>query len=430
MPLTGVWSRDQDGTEAVQAAVQWVYNVAAELLPLSSGVYGADLGPDPRDAALATKAFGPNRPRLIRLKQISDPRKVLAYACPLVKAPMVPTLIILVTGESCAGKDYCADIWVSVITRCASAKLTARVIGIGDTTKREYAEATGANLQRLLRDRRYKEQHRAALTTFFQEQLRHRPQLREEHFLNAVKDAMDMDVLLITGMRDKAPVTAFSHLVPSSRLLEVRIQASNETRRARGSCQISGDDDDSTECYPPSLLFHNDSIGNEAAKEFAQTHLLAFFHENLQRLASMAKVDLVACCEVGGFVYASALALRIGASLALIRETGKLPPPTISVRKTSSHISSCDSHNAGEKGIKVGLNIVPRGASVVVVDDVLATGKTLYAVLQLLDEAGISADKVNVMVVAEFPFHRGRELLRRRGFGGARIQSLLVFDGA
>ncbi|KAH0593603.1 hypothetical protein MHUMG1_08741 [Metarhizium humberi] len=427
----------------------WDFACVCELLPLSSGVYGADLGPDPRDAALATKAFGPNRPRLIRLKQISDPRKVLAYACPLVKAPMVPTLIILVTGESCAGKDYCADIWVSVITRCASAKLTARVIGIGDTTKREYAEATGANLQRLLRDRRYKEQHRAALTAFFQEQLRHRPQLREEHFLNAVKDAMDMDVLLITGMRDKAPVAAFSHLVPSSRLLEVRIQASNETRRARGSCQISGDNDDGTECYPPSLLFHNDSIGNEAAKEFAQTHLLAFFHENLQRLASMpggldlctsllqahftgdwAKVDLVACCEVGGFVYASALALRVGASLALIRETGKLPPPTISVRKTSSHISSCASHDAGEKGIEVGRNIVPSGASVVVVDDVLATGKTLYAVLQLLHEAGVSADKVNVMVVAEFPIHRGRELLRRRGFGGARIQSLLVFDGA
>lgn len=150
-----------------------MYNVAAELLPLSSGVYGADLGPDPRDAALATKAFSPNRPRLIRLKQISDLRKVLAYACPLVKAPIAPTLIILVTGESCAGKDYYADIWVSVITRYASTKLTARVIGIGDTAKQEYAEATGANLQRLLRDRRYKEQHRAALTAFFQEQLRH-----------------------------------------------------------------------------------------------------------------------------------------------------------------------------------------------------------------------------------------------------------------
>mgnify|MGYP006902571800 FL=1 len=34
------------------------------------------------------------------------------------------------------------------------------------------------------------------------------------------------------------------------------------------------------------------------------------------------------------------------------------------------------------------------------------------------------------MVVAEFPVHRGRELLRQRGFGGVNIQSLLVFGGA
>ena len=34
------------------------------------------------------------------------------------------------------------------------------------------------------------------------------------------------------------------------------------------------------------------------------------------------------------------------------------------------------------------------------------------------------------MVVAEFPVHRGRELLRRCGFGEVNIQSLLVFDGA
>lgn len=57
------------------------------------------------------------------------------------------------------------------------------------------------------------------------------------------------------------------------------------------------------------------------------------------------------------------------------------------------------------------------------------TGKTLCAVLQLLQEAGIDAEDVTVMVVAEFPAHRGRESLRRHGFGGAKIQSLLVFDG-
>lgn len=34
------------------------------------------------------------------------------------------------------------------------------------------------------------------------------------------------------------------------------------------------------------------------------------------------------------------------------------------------------------------------------------------------------------MVVAEFPVHRGREMLRKQGFGAVNIQSLLVFGGA
>ena len=75
-------------------------------------------------------------------------------------------------------------------------------------------------------------------------------------------------------------------------------------------------------------------------------------------------------------------------------------------------------------------DVVPRGASVVVVDDVLSTGETLCAVLQLLDKAGISAGDVSIMVVAEFPLQRGRELLRQRGFGCVNIQSLLIFGGA
>ena len=66
--ITSVWPRDQDGTEAARSGVQWVYNVTGDLLSLCVGAYGADLGPDPRDAPLAAKAFGPNRPRLVRLK--------------------------------------------------------------------------------------------------------------------------------------------------------------------------------------------------------------------------------------------------------------------------------------------------------------------------------------------------------------------------
>ena len=302
--ITGVWLRDQDGTEAAQSAVRWVYNVVGDLLSLSSGAYGADLGPDPRDAPLAAKAFGANQLRLASLKHSLDPRNVLAYACPLPKAPMEQKLIILVTGESCAGKDYCADVWVSVFIRCTHQGLKARAVSISDAIKREYAAATGADLCRLLWDRAYKEQHRPALTTFFQVQARQRPRLPEEHFLNVVYGAIDVDVLLITGMRDEAPVAAFSHLVLGSRLLEVNVQASEQTRRIRRGCHSGdGDGDDNKDSNNsrsnlaaldcrPTLIFDNDTIGNEAAKRFAEHYLLPFVHEDLQRLANM--VHLVA----------------------------------------------------------------------------------------------------------------------------------------
>ncbi|ROW08213.1 hypothetical protein VMCG_03082 [Cytospora schulzeri] len=493
--ITGVWPRDQDGTEAARSVVSWVYNVAGDLLSLSSGVYGADLGPDPRDAALATEAFGPNRRRLARLKQHSDPHNVLAYACPLPKPPMGQKLIILVTGEAGAGKDYCADIWASVFSTYTYRRITARVVSISDVTKQEYAAATGADQGRLLTDRAYKELHRPALTSFFREQVRLRPRLPEEHFLNVVYGASDVDVLLITGMREEAPVANLWHLVPDSRLLDVRVQASEQTRRARRGRHEGKDDggnndgDESQDNhdgkngrwdltalgYCPNFIFDNDRTENEAARRFAEQNLLPFLHEDLQRLANMvplipdfpqpgvefrhvlnipqqprglalctsllqahftgdwAKVDAMVCCEAGGYVFASVLAQQVDVPLIPIREAGKLPPPTISVTKASSYISSLapnDSNDSNEKRIEMGRDVVPRGASVVVVDDVLSTGETLCAILELLSKAGIGAEDVSIMVVAEFPVHRGRELLRRRGFGSISVQSLLVFGGS
>ncbi|WKT54403.1 Phosphoribosyltransferase-like [Fusarium oxysporum f. sp. vasinfectum] len=140
------------------------------------------------------------------------------------------------------------------------------------------------------------------------------------------------------------------------------------------------------------------------------------------------KVGAVACCEAGGFVYASALAQQVDVTLALIREAGKLPPPTDSVKKPSSHISCSEPNDLGVKRIEMSQDLIPRGVSVVVIDDVLTIGKTLCTVLQLLAEAGISNENINIMVVAEFPIHCGRELLYHRGFGGISIQGLLVLD--
>lgn len=74
-------------------------------------------------------------------------------------------------------------------------------------------------------------------------------------------------------------------------------------------------------------------------------------------------------------------------------------------------------------------DVVPRGASLVVVDDVLSTWDTLGAVLQPLDEAGIGAEDVSIMVVADFLDHRSRERAPAWVWQ-INIQSLLVFDDA
>jgi adenine phosphoribosyltransferase len=394
-------------------------------------------------------------------------------------------LIILVTGESGAGKDYCTNVWVSVLNRIVhnNTLIQTRVVSISDVTKREYAAATSADLNRLLSDRAYKEEHRPALTSFFKKQVQQRPWLAEEHFLDVVYSAVDVDVLLITGMRETAPLVALSHLVPHHRLLEVYVRANEQTRRIRrGICiddgngldnQISKDSEsESTSLdYWPSFIFTNDKVGDEEPERFVEDSLLRFFHDDLQRLADMVRsipdfprtgiefrhvlgisqqpggltlcvsllqthfkggwggVEAVVCCEAGGFIFASALASRMEKRLVLIREAGKLPPPIVSMIKPRSHISSVGPIDIKEKRIEIEEDVI-HGYPVVVVDDVLATGETLCAVLQLLIKAGLDADDVSVIVVAEFPIHRGRDLLHRRGFGKVRVQSLLVFGGA
>jgi hypothetical protein len=84
---------------------------------------------------------------------------------------MEQKLIILITGESCTGKNYYTDVWVSVFTICTRKSLIVRAVSISNTTKREYTIATGADLNRLLWNRTYKEQYRPVLIIFFQDQI-------------------------------------------------------------------------------------------------------------------------------------------------------------------------------------------------------------------------------------------------------------------
>ena len=108
--------------------------------------------------------------------------------------------------------------------------------------------------------------------------------------------APGIDVLLVTGMRDESPVAAFSHLVLYSRLLEVRVNTSEDTLRAHGVYyrgNEGGDQGRSPEgdgcgrssgpapARRPGLIFSNDITRSKPAGRFAESSLLPFLYEDL-----------------------------------------------------------------------------------------------------------------------------------------------------
>lgn len=132
------------------------------------------------------------------------------------------------------------------------------------------------------------------------------------------------------------------------------------------------------------------------------------------------KLATIVACKAGGFVFAT-LALQINIPFLLIREAGKVPPPRVSVPKNASHISRSVTGAQNTASIAIERGVLPKGKPVMSVDDVLSTGETLCAVLELFQKAGAKVEDVAVMVVAEFTYHWGSHLLHERSFGNAHV---------
>ena len=110
-------------------------------------------------------------------------------------------------------------------------------------------------------------------------------------------------------------------------------------------------------------------------------------------------VDLVAGVEARGFLVAGALATELGCGVVPVRKAGKLPPPT--VRKVYDL-------EYGTAEIEVPVNVLD-GKRVLLVDDILATGGTLRAAAELLQQAG--AEVAAMAVIVELTALGGRAAL-------------------
>ena len=122
-------------------------------------------------------------------------------------------------------------------------------------------------------------------------------------------------------------------------------------------------------------------------------------------------IDLVVGIESRGFIFGAALADRLKTGFAPVRKLGKLPSKT---RRASYALEY------GADALEIHEDAVERGARILVVDDLLATGGTAAATVGLLRDLG--GEVVGVQVLIELVALGGRERL-----GGESVGAILRF---
>lgn len=113
--------------------------------------------------------------------------------------------------------------------------------------------------------------------------------------------------------------------------------------------------------------------------------------------------DKVVGIEARGFVFAAAVAYRLGAGLVPVRKPGKLPGQTITETYALEY---------GTDALDVHVDALARDEAVYVVDDVLATGGTATATCRLVERLGGAV--VGLGFVVELGFLDGRSRLADR----------------
>ena len=122
-------------------------------------------------------------------------------------------------------------------------------------------------------------------------------------------------------------------------------------------------------------------------------------------------IDMVVGIDARGFILAAAMAYKLGAGLAIVRKKGKLPWRTISREYALEYASNT---------LEMHEDAIQPGQTILLVDDVLATGGTMAAAVDMVKQLGGSISGLAFLTVLDFL--KGKEKL-----GGLPIHTLIRY---
>jgi adenine phosphoribosyltransferase len=112
------------------------------------------------------------------------------------------------------------------------------------------------------------------------------------------------------------------------------------------------------------------------------------------------QIEYVAGVDARGFIFAAAIAQKLGVGLVPVRKKGKLPFKTKSITYDLEY---------GSATLEIHTDAFHKGAKVLLVDDLLATGGTISAAATLIEKLG--GEIVGITLLVELGFLHGRDKL-------------------
>lgn len=135
--------------------------------------------------------------------------------------------------------------------------------------------------------------------------------------------------------------------------------------------------------------------------------------DRMQELIADLEYDVVVGPESRGFIFGTPIAYNNHKPFVPIRKAGKLPRETVSISYELEY---------GKATIEMHKDAIRPGQRVVIVDDLIATGGTTEAMIQLIE--GMGGIVVGVVVLIELAGLKGRERLK-----GYRLESAICYEG-